>query len=42
MRMLHRSIWSKVKVIMMPHYASLVRPHLEYLVQVGVIITIKI
>ena len=31
--MLHRSIQSKVKAIILPLYTSLVRPHLEYCVQ---------
>ena len=31
--MLHRSIQSKVKSIILPLYTSLVRPHLEYCVQ---------
>ena len=31
--MLHRSIQSKVKAIILPLYTSLIRPHLEYCVQ---------
>ena len=31
--MLHRSIQSKAKAILLPLYTSLVRPHLEYCVQ---------
>ena len=31
--MLHRSIQSKVKAIILPLYISLVRPHLEYCAQ---------
>ena len=31
--MLHRSIQSKVKAVLLPLYISLVRPHLEYCVQ---------